>query len=66
MMYLSKSCVCSPVNYKFSFNDEKEILIDGYIDMTFVNSFYIAEQITFLIRNGVFRMFRSTLLYTVL
>ena len=47
MMYLSKSCVCSPVNYKFSFNDEKEILIDGYIDMTFVNSFYIAEQITF-------------------
>lgn len=45
--YMSKSCACSPLNYTFSFKDEKEILIDGYIDMTFVNSFYIAERITF-------------------
>lgn len=45
--YMSKNCTCSPVNYTFLFEDEKEILIDGYIDMTFVNSFYIAEHITF-------------------
>lgn len=53
--YLSKECTTDFINYEFSFADAQEILVDGYIDMTFANSFLTSTGLLFFDQEWKFK-----------